>query len=194
MMFLLNLEIAYCMPPLGLNLFISSFRFERPLASLYRVVLPFTGILAFGLALVMYVPKIATVLIDSDIERAYAEAEKNKEQPREAWLLQCVQEDRSNPTPCVEILQKVLDKTRFGAHGAAAPPDGAKPGEGSDDMDDLMKQMMGGGTGAADDKGGDDDMDDLMKQMMGAGSDAGAPAKPAATGDEDDELMKEMMK
>jgi C4-dicarboxylate transporter, DctM subunit len=37
MIFLLNLEIAYCMPPLGLNLFISSFRFNRPVASLYRV-------------------------------------------------------------------------------------------------------------------------------------------------------------
>src|SRR6185369_17326152 len=48
MMFLLNLELAYCAPPLGLNLFIASFRFERPLTSLYRIVLPFTGILAIG--------------------------------------------------------------------------------------------------------------------------------------------------
>ena len=48
MIFLLNLEIAYCMPPLGLNLFIASFRFNRPVSSLYRVVLPFVGILAFG--------------------------------------------------------------------------------------------------------------------------------------------------
>src|SRR5262249_25624154 len=99
-MFLLNLEIAYVAPPLGLNLFISSFRFDRPLISLYRVVLPFTGILALGLLAVMYVPKLSTVFVDSDIRREYAKAEANKEAPRQAWLLQCVQEDRSNPRPC----------------------------------------------------------------------------------------------
>jgi tripartite ATP-independent transporter DctM subunit len=43
MMVLLNLELAFCMPPLGLNLFISSFRFERPVVSLYRSVLPFVA-------------------------------------------------------------------------------------------------------------------------------------------------------
>src|SRR6185295_11536250 len=37
MMFLLNLEIAFCAPPLGLNLFISSFRFNRPVVTLYRI-------------------------------------------------------------------------------------------------------------------------------------------------------------
>ena len=36
MIFLLNLEIAFCMPPLGLNLFLSSFRFNRPVSSLYK--------------------------------------------------------------------------------------------------------------------------------------------------------------
>lgn len=125
MMFLLNLEIAYCAPPLGLNLFIASFRFERPLVSLYRIVLPFTGILAFGLLLVMYVPKIATVLIDADIREAYVEAEKNKEAPRGAWLLQCVQEDRSNPVPCT-----AEDRARFGDDGTKnpyAPPEPEAP-------------------------------------------------------------------
>src|SRR5262249_28158554 len=74
MMFLLNLEIAFCAPPLGLNLFISSFRFNRPVVSLYRIVLPFVGILTVGLLLVMYVPKISTVLVESDIAAARAEA------------------------------------------------------------------------------------------------------------------------
>ena len=60
MIFLLNLEIAYCCPPLGLNLFISSFRFNRPVVSLYRVVLPFAGILVGALVLVSYVPGSAT--------------------------------------------------------------------------------------------------------------------------------------
>ena len=43
--FLVNLEIAYLMPPLGLNLIISSFRFGTPVTSVYRSVLPFIGVL-----------------------------------------------------------------------------------------------------------------------------------------------------
>jgi TRAP-type C4-dicarboxylate transport system permease large subunit len=42
-MFLLNLEIAYLSPPLGQNLFVSSFRFGVPMVTLYRSALPFLG-------------------------------------------------------------------------------------------------------------------------------------------------------
>ena len=62
-MFLLEPRARLLLPPLGLNLFISSFRFDRPVVSLYRVVLPFAGLVALGLVLVMYVPRISTVLI-----------------------------------------------------------------------------------------------------------------------------------
>jgi len=186
MMFLLNLEIAYVAPPLGLNLFIASFRFERPLVSLYRVVLPFTGILALGLLLLMYVPKIATVLIDADIADAYAEAENAREAPRQAWLLQCVQEDRSNPAPCTQA-----DRARFGADGTknpyAPPAPTPAPSEvrrapaeeagAGDGMDDLFEAMMGGDAGADD---------------AGAG-DAGAGDVAPTTADPGDALFKEMM-
>jgi tripartite ATP-independent transporter DctM subunit len=200
MMFLLNLEIAYCCPPLGMNLFIASFRFERPLVSLYRIVVPFTAILAVGLLLVMYVPKLATVLVDHDIARAYAIAEQRKEVPREAWLLQCVQEDRSNPVPCTEA-----DKKKFGKDGTHSPYLEAAPAKAPEeapsaapsapsDSDDLLKQMMGDTPKGAGDKPKDEN-DDLLKQMMGeppAGSASAAPsAKPSS--DPNEELRNEMM-
>jgi tripartite ATP-independent transporter DctM subunit len=100
MIFLLNLEIAYCMPPLGLNLFISSFRFNRPVASLYRVVMPFVGILALGLLVVSYVPWFSNVAVAGDVAAARAKAEKDGVAPRDAWMMECVQEDPSNPQPC----------------------------------------------------------------------------------------------
>ncbi|MEZ4315835.1 MAG: TRAP transporter large permease subunit, partial [Polyangiaceae bacterium] len=202
-MFLLNLEIAYCAPPLGLNLFIASFRFEKPLVSLYRIVLPFTGILFVGLLIVMYVPKVSTVSVDGDIAKAYALAEKNKEAPRDAWLLQCVQEDRSNPLPCTPE-----DKKKWGEDGSLNPYDDSggkdvpvmkdEPGmndsssSGGDDTDDdLFKQMMGAGAGgsAGTTSSGDadagpagDDMDDLFKQMMNAGS-GGSAGTTSSTAD-----------
>ncbi len=107
MIFLLNLEIAYCCPPLGLNLFISSFRFNRPVVSLYRVVMPFAGILAMALILVSYVPRISDVLILGDIATARADAAKTKSPPRDAWIMECVQEDRTNPMPCSDEDKKL---------------------------------------------------------------------------------------
>ena len=97
MIFLLNLEIAYCCPPLGLNLFIASFRFNRPVVSLYRVVMPFAAILASALVLVSYVPAISNVFVAGDLRAARAKADSLGVPPREAWLLECVQEDRLEP-------------------------------------------------------------------------------------------------
>jgi len=56
--FLLNLEIGYLMPPMGLNLFIAGFRFNRPVPELYRVVMPFIGIFAVALLVTTYVPSL----------------------------------------------------------------------------------------------------------------------------------------
>ena len=63
--FLLNLEIGYMTPPVGLNLFISSFRFDKPVTLLYRAVLPFIGILIVALVITTYVPKLSTVLVEA---------------------------------------------------------------------------------------------------------------------------------
>jgi len=60
--FLLNLEIGYLTPPVGLNLFISSFRFERPVTKLYTAVLPFIGFLVVALAITTYIPVLSTFL------------------------------------------------------------------------------------------------------------------------------------
>jgi C4-dicarboxylate transporter, DctM subunit len=58
--FLLNLEIGYMTPPVGLNLFISSFRFQKPVTLLYRAVLPFIGLLMVALLLTTYVESLST--------------------------------------------------------------------------------------------------------------------------------------
>jgi C4-dicarboxylate transporter, DctM subunit len=127
MIFLLNLEIAYCMPPLGLNLFISSFRFNRPISSLYKVVLPFIGILAIGLLLVSYVPWYSNVAVAGDVAAAHAKAEKEGVPPRDAWMMECVQEDPTNPQPC-----SAADRAKYPG-GQMPTPAGAPPGATTDD-------------------------------------------------------------
>ena len=82
--FLLNLEIGYLTPPVGINLFISSIRFEKPVTYLYRSVLPFIGILVVALLIVTYVPWLSTYLpslIDVDEERSLGRHGGAVEQP-----------------------------------------------------------------------------------------------------------------
>ncbi len=59
MIFLANLEVGFCMPPFGLNLFISSFRFQRPIMDIYRASLPFLAISLIILAIITYVPALS---------------------------------------------------------------------------------------------------------------------------------------
>lgn len=59
---LLNLEIGYLTPPVGLNLFIASFRFNKPMVDVYRAVVPFIGILLVTLVITTYVPSLSTFL------------------------------------------------------------------------------------------------------------------------------------
>jgi C4-dicarboxylate transporter, DctM subunit len=54
--FLANLELGFLFPPMGLNLFLSSSRFGKPLPSLYRHVVPFLVILGIGVLLITYIP------------------------------------------------------------------------------------------------------------------------------------------
>src|SRR5438270_4951861 len=59
--FLLNLEIGYLLPPAGLNLFIAAFRFGRPITELYRAVIPFILLMVVALTAVTYIPRLTVV-------------------------------------------------------------------------------------------------------------------------------------
>lgn len=61
--FLLNLEIGYVTPPVGINLFISSFRFQKPMMELYRASWPFLIISIIALIIVTYVPWLSLAFI-----------------------------------------------------------------------------------------------------------------------------------
>lgn len=56
---LTNLEIGYLTPPVGMNLFISSMKFDRSILLLYRSVLLFIALLLIALVLVTYVPELS---------------------------------------------------------------------------------------------------------------------------------------
>ena len=59
--FLLNLEVGYVHPPMGLNLFISSFRFGVPMVKLYWAIIPILVLMLLSLLIVTYVPALTPV-------------------------------------------------------------------------------------------------------------------------------------
>ncbi len=58
--FIANLELGYLTPPVGLNLFLASYRFDRPLLQVWRSALVPLLLLAIGVVLITYVPFLTT--------------------------------------------------------------------------------------------------------------------------------------
>jgi TRAP-type C4-dicarboxylate transport system permease large subunit len=61
--FLANLELGFMTPPVGLNLFLAGYRFDRPLTRIYRNVVPFFLLQLAALLVITYVPSFTTFLL-----------------------------------------------------------------------------------------------------------------------------------
>jgi tripartite ATP-independent transporter DctM subunit len=61
--FLANLELGYLTPPVGLNLFLASYRFETPLTKVYKMIIPFFLLLMLMVLLITYIPWFSTGLL-----------------------------------------------------------------------------------------------------------------------------------
>ena len=57
--FIVNLELGYLTPPMGLNLFVSSSLFEKSIGEVIKSVIPFMLLLAVALMMVTYIPTIS---------------------------------------------------------------------------------------------------------------------------------------
>jgi TRAP-type C4-dicarboxylate transport system permease large subunit len=61
--FLVNMGVGFLTPPVGINLFLASYRFKRPIMQVCRHVLPFIGVQLLVMVLVTYVPGFSLFLI-----------------------------------------------------------------------------------------------------------------------------------
>jgi tripartite ATP-independent transporter DctM subunit len=61
-LFLANMELGYITPPVGMNLFLSAYRFGKPVPEVSRSVIPMFFVLLLGVLLITYVPVLTTVL------------------------------------------------------------------------------------------------------------------------------------
>ncbi len=61
--FLANMQLGYLTPPVGLNLFISSYRFGKPIMQVYAATLPFLLILLVSVLVITYWPQLSLLLL-----------------------------------------------------------------------------------------------------------------------------------
>ncbi len=66
MIFLANLELGYLTPPVGMNLFLASYRFDKPLIQVYRYAVPFLLVLLVVVLLITYIPALTTMAVSRD--------------------------------------------------------------------------------------------------------------------------------
>ncbi|MDJ0867361.1 MAG: TRAP transporter large permease subunit [Myxococcota bacterium] len=64
--FLANMQIGYITPPVGMNLFIASYRFERPVVEVYRATVPFFLILLATVLVITYWPALSLALVGGE--------------------------------------------------------------------------------------------------------------------------------
>ena len=62
--FLANMQIGYFTPPVGMNLFIASYRFKKPVSELYMATIPFMLILFLAVLIITYWPALTMVLVE----------------------------------------------------------------------------------------------------------------------------------
>jgi C4-dicarboxylate transporter DctM subunit len=160
--FIVNLEIGYLTPPIGLNLFVAGTLFKKGLGEVVRSVLPFLGMMLVCLMVITYIPTFSLGLVSiskgGDFFIGFPET------PQHA------PEDVEGAAPG-EATSDINDDK----------PDEAKPDEpkqeGVQSLEDMMKEVEDeGGVGEppSDDKGSGDDevksLDELMKEVEEEGA------------------------
>ena len=63
--FLAAMQLGYMTPPVGLNLFIASYRFEKPIMHVYSATFPFLVILTLSVILIAFWPGLSLWLVPS---------------------------------------------------------------------------------------------------------------------------------
>ncbi len=122
--FIVNLEIGYLTPPVGLNLFVASTLFERPLGHIIRSVVPFIGLMLIGLAVITYFPAISigvgNFILGEDESEPTMIAEPEGDEPIEELV-----DEPSQPTEETGGVQSMAEMMAEAEEDAA--PDAGTP-------------------------------------------------------------------
>ncbi|MBL8914566.1 MAG: TRAP transporter large permease subunit [Archangium sp.] len=119
--FIVNLEIGYLTPPVGLNLFVSSSLFKKGLGFVIRAVIPTVVIMLGSLAAITWVPSMSTGLVE-----ALKEKPKAVVMPVFDAGVPIDSADAGSAAPKVKSLEEIMREAREKAAREAAGIDGGE--------------------------------------------------------------------
>ncbi len=109
--FIVNLEIGYLTPPVGLNLFVASTLFERPLGHIIRSVVPFIALMIVGLGVITYWDSLSVGLGYAIMGRERPNPTPRAGGSREA---QTIPETLDPPADGVQTLEEMMRQVEEG--------------------------------------------------------------------------------
>lgn len=179
LIFIVNLEIGYLTPPLGLNLFVASSAFKKSLGLVLRSVVPFLLILVGGLALVTFLPSLSTGFVNMSRDQPFWQSFPDTK--LEAKVI--TEEDEELADEEDLDFRRTKPKSKGDADGASEAEDdgGEKSIEDLMKGDDFADEMS---EGEDEDDGAEKSIEDLMKgddfaDEMGKDSDTEPSPQPA---------------
>jgi len=126
--FIVNLEIGYLTPPVGLNLFVSSSLFKKGLGFVVRAVIPTVGIMLGSLVIITWWPGMSTGLVEALKEKPkVVQLPVANQQPIDA------PDAGSGEPPKVKSLEEIMREAK---EKAAKPPEPARVKS----LEELMRE------------------------------------------------------
>jgi C4-dicarboxylate transporter DctM subunit len=133
--FVVNLEIGYLTPPVGLNLFVASTLFKRPVEYMIKATLPFVAVMLVGLTIITFDDGATSVgFADWLLGREEPAVEPALEAPRELG------DEEPAPTPGGGGVQTMEEMMREAEGGADAAPASGSGGGRVMTMEEMMRQ------------------------------------------------------
>jgi C4-dicarboxylate transporter DctM subunit len=153
--FIVNLEIGYLTPPVGMNLFVSSTLFKRSLGWVIKAVLPTLGIMFLALVVITWVPTLSLGLIEilKASKDTPATATTPTEPPKVKSLDELMKESQGTGAGApnddgagkVKSLQELMEEAKAKESGEAEPAPTGKVKSLQELMDEAKAKEGSGG-------------------------------------------------
>jgi tripartite ATP-independent transporter DctM subunit len=161
MIFLFNLEVGFSTPPVGMNLFIASFRFRQPIVRLYKASAPFLGAALAAVALITYVEPLSTftlpkegVMIEGGLASAAPVETAKQAKPGAAKMDGLCDPLKSGDPDCEDEDEDLLEEETEKKAGGEEKKAEATPG-GAKSQDSVTAKAASGEKRAAQNKAED---------------------------------------
>ncbi len=142
--FIVNLEIGYLTPPVGLNLFVSSTLFKKSLGWVIRAVAPTLVIMLVALMVITWVPSLSLGVVEMVRAEPDAPVETPVETPKVKSLDEIMREQQQqggDGGQKVKSLQEIMDEAKAKANGDAAVGNDAS-GDGTPAKVKTLQEIM----------------------------------------------------